>query len=79
MAVVAVANGDGLKRLFTDFGWDYIIDGGQTGNLVIFACIASFDAVDNIIVLPNNSNIVLTAKQVTKCTRIQNYVVPSNT
>jgi len=65
LALVAVANGEGLKNIFTDFGCNYIIDGGQTGNPAAEAFIEAFDAVnaDNIIVFPNNSNIILTAKQ----------------
>ena len=65
LAVVAVANGEGLKTLFGDLGCDYVIDGGQTGNPPASAFLEAFDALnaDNIIVLPNNSNIILTAKQ----------------
>lgn len=80
MAVVAVANGDGLKKAFTDFGCDYIIDGGQTGNPAASAFVEAFDAVnaDNIIVLPNNSNIVLTAKQAAEMYKDSKiYVVPT--
>ncbi len=63
--VVAVAQGDGLKKMFTQFGADYIVDGQQTMNPSTEDFLTAFDSVnaDNIIVLPNNSNIFLAAKQ----------------
>lgn len=63
--VVAVASGDGLKEMFTSLGADAIVDGQQTMNPSSEDFIKAFDAVnaDTIIVLPNNSNILLAAKQ----------------
>lgn len=63
--VVAVAGGDGLKEMFTSLGADAIVDGQQTMNPSSEDFIKAFDAVnaDTIIVLPNNSNIVMAAKQ----------------
>ena len=65
LGVVAVCNGDGLKELFTELGADFVIDGGQTLNPSAGDFIKAFDKVnaENIIVLPNNSNIYLSAKQ----------------
>lgn len=63
--VLAVATGDGLKALFTDMGADGIIDGGQTANPSIEEFIKAFDNcnAEHIIVLPNNKNVILAAKQ----------------
>lgn len=63
--VVAVASGDGLKEMFTSLGADAIVDGQQTMNPSSEDFIKAFDAVnaDTILVLPNNSNIVMAAKQ----------------
>lgn len=64
-AIVAVASGDGFKEYFESIGASYIIDGGQTNNPPVNAFLeafAQFDA-EHIVVLPNNSNIVLTANQ----------------
>ncbi len=63
--VVAVAQGEGIKEMFTQFGADYIVDGQQTMNPSTEDFIKAFEEVnaDNIIVLPNNSNIFLAAKQ----------------
>lgn len=68
MATVAVACGEGLSALFTDMGADYIISGGQTANPSIEEFIKAFDEVnaENIIVLPNNKNILLAAEQAAK-------------
>ena len=64
-AIISVCNGDGLRELFTNIGCDYIIDGGQTMNPSTEDFLRAFDLVNakNIIVLPNNSNIILAAKQ----------------
>lgn len=63
--VVAVADGEGLKEQFISLGADYVVDGKQTMNPSASDFLAAFDAVDadTIFVLPNNANIVLTAKQ----------------
>ncbi len=64
-ATVAVASGEGISTLFKELGADYIIKGGQTMNPSAEDFITAFDEVnaDNIYVLPNNSNIILSAKQ----------------
>lgn len=79
-ATVAVASGDGLSALFTDMGADYIISGGQTANPSIEEFISAFDSLDaeNIIVLPNNRNILLAAEQAAKAyDRARIYVIPT--
>ncbi|MBQ7715226.1 MAG: DAK2 domain-containing protein [Clostridia bacterium] len=64
-AVVAVASGDGIAKLFTELGADRVIRGGQTMNPSAEDFINAFDEVnaDCIFVLPNNGNIILSAKQ----------------
>ena len=64
-AALAVAAGDGMKALFTHLGADGIIDGGQTSNPSTEDFIRAFDKCDaeNIIVLPNNKNVILAANQ----------------
>ena len=64
-AIIAVANGEGIKQELTDFGADIIIDGGQTMNPSASELIAAFDKANaqTIFVLPNNGNIILAAKQ----------------
>ena len=64
-AVVAVAAGEGIKATFRSLGADFIVEGGQTMNPSSEDFLSAFEMVnaDTIYVLPNNSNIVLTARQ----------------
>lgn len=64
-AIIAVASGEGIKEYFESIGASYVIDGGQTSNPPVSAFLDAFRKFDaeHIVVLPNNSNIVLTAQQ----------------
>ena len=65
IAYVIVAQGEGFKELYKDFGCDVILDGGKTMNTSIEEFLNAFDIIDadEIIVLPNNKNIHLAAEQ----------------
>lgn len=64
-AVVAVASGSGIQEYFRNIGASYIIDGGQTNNPSVNSFLEAFNNInaEHIVVLPNNSNIILTANQ----------------
>lgn len=65
VAVITVARGAGLKRVLEEYGAAYIIEGGQTmnpGTEDFIAAIESLDA-DEIILLPNNGNVIMAAEQ----------------
>ena len=65
LSVIAVANGEGMKKLFSQLGADVVIDGGETMNSSskeFVEAIGSLDA-DAVVILPNNKNIVRTAGQ----------------
>ena len=64
-AIVAVAQGDGIKEQFEAFGVDVVVSGNQTMNPSTEDFIRAFKQLDadNIIVFPNNKNIVMAAKQ----------------
>ena len=66
--LIAVCFGDGIKNTFKELGVDYIIDGGQTMNPPTEEFVKAVKAVnaDNIIIIPNNSNVILSAEQATK-------------
>jgi hypothetical protein len=71
VGVVAVASGTGLRDLFVGLGVDVCIEGGQSMNPSaeeIAQAIALVNA-ERVIVLPNNKNIVLTARQAAKLTK----------
>ena len=81
-ATISVCNGDGLKEIFNEMGTDYIIDGGQTMNPSTEDFIKAFDIVNakNIVVLPNNSNIILAAMQAKDIYDKSNIIIiPSKT
>ena len=64
-AVVAVASGEGIIDYFYSIGATAVINGGQTNNPSVDDFLKAFDGfeAEHIIVLPNNSNIILTANQ----------------
>lgn len=64
-AVVAVANGEGIKEAFLDMSVDVIVDGGQSMNPSTEDFLHAFDEAHakKILVFPNNSNIILAANQ----------------
>ena len=64
-AIVAVAQGEGIKEQFEAFGVDVVVSGNQTMNPSTEDFIRAFKQVDadNIIVFPNNKNIIMAAKQ----------------
>lgn len=66
LAIVAVANGDGLEKTFTELGVSKIIRGGQTMNPSTEDILEAVNFVNakNVIILPNNKNIILAAQQV---------------
>lgn len=82
IAVVAVASGDGLVKVFKKMGVDYVVEGGQSMNPSAEDFVKGFDELnaEHIIVFPNNSNIVLTAQQAGKYYKNATiHVVPSKT
>ena len=81
-AVVAVASGEGLTNTFKEMGVDYVVSGGQSMNPCTEDFINGFDTLnaDNIVVFPNNKNILLAAKQAAKIYKESNViVVPTST
>ncbi|MCL2573891.1 MAG: DAK2 domain-containing protein [Defluviitaleaceae bacterium] len=65
LGIVAISSGAGFRQIFEELGVDYIVEGGQTMNPSaedIASAISKINA-PNIIVLPNNKNIILAAKQ----------------
>lgn len=80
--VVCVASGEGLVNVFKEMGADYVVEGGQSMNPAAEDFVKGFDSInaENIIVFPNNSNIVLTAEQAAKYYKDAHvYVVKSKT
>ena len=63
--VVAVVAGEGNKRLFRELGCHAVVDGGQSMNPSAAQILAAVEGLDSeeVVVLPNNGNVILTAEQ----------------
>lgn len=79
LAVVAVAPGLGLARVFASLGVNALVEGGQTMNPSTQEILAAFENLptDKVIILPNNKNIILAAQQASELTVKKVRVVPS--
>jgi len=80
-AVVAVASGDGIGRIFRSLGVQSLIAGGQSMNPSIAELVDAVDglASDEVIVLPNNGNIRPVANRVDELSTKRVWVVPTET
>jgi hypothetical protein len=78
-AVVAVAAGDGIKRIFYSLGVQGIVAGGQSMNPSTAELLAAVEAVpaEEVVILPNNKNIIPVAEQVDAHTDRTVRVVPT--
>lgn len=80
-AIIAIAAGDGLNKLFTSLGASYVISGGQTMNPSTEDIVTAINEVnaDQVIVLPNNKNIFMAAQQAAEVSDIPVAVVETCT
>jgi DAK2 domain fusion protein YloV len=80
-AVIAVASGDGLKEVFSSLGAASVVSGGQTMNPSTKDILQAVENTpcENVIILPNNKNIISTASQVQSLTQKKIKVVPTKT
>ena len=81
IAVIAVASGEGLVKVFREFGVHAVIHGGQTMNPSVDDFLNAIDAVNarSVVLLPNNGNIVMTAQQAAELSKIPARVIPTKT
>ena len=65
IGMVAVCAGSGIKKIFKDLTVDIIVEGGQTMNPSVNEILSAINRVnaDHVIVLPNNTNIILAAQK----------------
>jgi hypothetical protein len=80
LAVIAVAPGDGLARIFRDdFGVAAVVRGGQSANPSTGELMEAVEAVRarEVLLLPNNPNVVLAARQVAEMASRPVFVVPT--
>ena len=76
---IATSMGDGLAKIFKDFGVDYIIEGGQTMNPSTEDFMKAIDSINakNIFIFPNNSNIIMAANQAKELSDKNIIVIPT--
>jgi hypothetical protein len=81
IATLAVAPGDGLARVFHSLGTTAIVPGGQTMNPSTQDFVKLLEAipVEEAILLPNNGNVVMAARQAAEISKKRVVVVPSKT
>src|SRR3984893_997475 len=79
LALVAVASGDGFRRILESLGVASVVGGGQTVNPSTEDILAAVESVpsNDVLLLPNNGNVVMTAQQVAELSRKRVRVVPS--
>ncbi len=81
VGVISVAAGKGIKELYESLGVDYVIEGGQTMNPSTQDFLDAMAEVPakSYILLPNNSNIFMAAKQATEVSDAEAVVVETRT
>lgn len=79
---ISVSAGAGIGEIFKGLGVDYLIEGGQTMNPSTEDMLNAIRQVParNIFILPNNSNIIMAAKQAKQLTKDKEiFVIPTKT
>lgn len=79
--IISTSMGRGIANIFKDLGVDYIIEGGQTMNPSTEDFINAVNSINakNIIILPNNSNVIMAANQAKELSKKNVIVIPSKT
>src|ERR1700693_2103872 len=80
VGLVAVVAGSGLVEIFRGLGVDAIVEGGQTMNPSTQDMLLAIESVpyQEVILLPNNRNVILAAKQVTGLTKKKVHILETH-
>jgi DAK2 domain fusion protein YloV len=78
-SVVAVCTGDGIRRIFRSLGVHHVVSGGQSMNPSTADLLGAIEASksDQVVILPNNKNIVPVAEQAARQASKPVRVVPT--
>jgi uncharacterized protein len=82
VAVITVGRGEGLEKLLSEYGASRVILGGQTMNPSTEDFLSAIESLDTkeVILLPNNGNVIMAAQQAATLAEGRNIrVVPSKT
>lgn len=79
VGLIAVANGPGVVELFRQYGAQAVVVGGQTMNPSVGDLLRAVDEAraKNIVLLPNNKNIIPGAEEVDRLTKKNVHVIPT--
>ncbi|MDO5359940.1 MAG: DAK2 domain-containing protein [Jeotgalicoccus sp.] len=78
-AIITVSSGEGINELFKSIGVTHVINGGQTMNPATedIVNVIKGEDVKQVIILPNNKNIIMAAEQAAEVLEIPAAVVAS--
>nr|WP_236782471.1 DAK2 domain-containing protein [Allobacillus saliphilus] len=81
LGIVTVAMGDGITEMFESLGATVVIEGGQTMNPSTQDIVEAIEQAnaENVLILPNNKNIVMAAEQACELVEFPAKVVPTKT
>ncbi len=79
IGLISICAGEGIANIFKELTIDEVIEGGQTMNPSVEDILNAVEKInsDNIIVLPNNKNIIMAAEKVKELTKKNIYVIPT--
>lgn len=71
IGIISICTGEGMAALFKELQVDKVVEGGQTMNPSVEDILDEIERLntDNVIVLPNNKNIILAAEQARELTK----------
>lgn len=79
--VIAIAAGEGIRKLFESLGVDYVLSGGQTMNPSTEDIVKAIEEVhaEKVIILPNNKNIFMATEQAAAVVDVEAIMIPTRT
>jgi uncharacterized protein len=79
LGLVAVASGRGFRQILESLGVDSVVEGGQTMNPSTEDLLSAVESVPaaEVVLLPNNGNVIMAAQQVPPLTGKRVRVIPS--
>ncbi len=79
IGVISICAGEGIANIFKELTIDEVIEGGQTMNPSVEDILNAVEKInsDNIIILPNNKNIIMAAEKVKELTEKNVFVIPT--